>query len=343
MLEVGCRRSGRADDGRIERTTRCCECAQQCEAGSDLEPRRSNVPVWDAVADPVQYEPEESGAESRAGERAACRARGHVHRHDHSGSVCRTIRMPPEARRPGTSPSRQSPPPPRHKTQARSGERQAPCLESLDRSSTSRKGLGMIRRVLGQRRRAFAGVVAVTLVALAVGVAQALAGGTGTATSPLEKNKETCGAEAGLSVIGSVTFTRIDKTTLRTAVRLQKFSPSTKHNVYVIGGPGCGASTFVGTVKTDSDGQETPRSRPAPTDTRVSGCSSLRRSRHRRRVGDRQGRRITARTGSRRVRREHRSRITRPGRIEPLSHGATNAAQALRSASGCPLLARRVR
>ena len=113
----------------------------------------------------------------------------------------------------------------------------------------------MIRRVLGQRRRAFAGVVAVTLVALAVGVAQALAGGTGTATSPLEKNKETCGAEAGLSVIGSVTFTRIDKTTLRTALRLQKFSPSTKHNVYVIGGPGCGASTFVGTVKTDSDGQ----------------------------------------------------------------------------------------
>ena len=58
-------------------------------------------------------------------------------------------------------------------------------------------------------------------------------------------------------MIGLVTFTRIDKTTLRTAVRLQKFSRSTKHNVYVIGGPGCGASTFVGTVtvKNDSDGQ----------------------------------------------------------------------------------------
>ena len=187
MLEVGCRRSGRADDGRIERTTRCCECAQQCEAGSDLEPRRSNVPVWDAVADPVQDEPEESGAESRACERAACRAGGHVHRHDHSGSVCRRIRVRPEARRPGTSPSRQSPPLlDKDPSAVWCASGSLPKISRLHRLLDA-GGWGHDQKSLGQRRRAFAGVVAVTLVGLAVGVAQALADGTGTATSPLER------------------------------------------------------------------------------------------------------------------------------------------------------------
>ena len=110
----------------------------------------------------------------------------------------------------------------------------------------------MLRRVLGRRRSAFAGVLAVALVALAIGVAQALAG-TGTATSPLEKNKANCGMEAGTSTIGSVTFTRDDKTTLRTHVRLTKFSPSTKYGVLLLNGA-CSFATVIGSLKTDSSG-----------------------------------------------------------------------------------------
>jgi hypothetical protein len=111
----------------------------------------------------------------------------------------------------------------------------------------------MIRRVLARRRPASAGLFVVALVAVAFGVAQALAG-TGTATSPIEKIKhETCGADIGTSAIGSVTFTRDDKTTLRTAVRLTKASASKKYFVWLYNG-GCDFLTDLGTLKTDSSG-----------------------------------------------------------------------------------------
>jgi hypothetical protein len=105
----------------------------------------------------------------------------------------------------------------------------------------------------GQHRRAFAGLLVIGLVALAVGVAQALAG-TGTATAPIEKNNESCGTDIGTSTIGSVTFTRDDKTTLRTAVRLTKFAPSTKYRVFLVSG-GCSEDALLGYIKTDSNGQ----------------------------------------------------------------------------------------
>jgi hypothetical protein len=111
----------------------------------------------------------------------------------------------------------------------------------------------MIRRGLGQHRRAFAGLLVIGLVAVAFGVAQALAG-TGTATAPIEKNNESCGTDIGTSTIGSVTFTRDDKTTLRTTVRLNKFSPSTKYEVALVNG-GCSDFNIIGHIKTDSNGQ----------------------------------------------------------------------------------------
>jgi hypothetical protein len=109
----------------------------------------------------------------------------------------------------------------------------------------------MIRRGLGQHRRVFAGLFVVALVAVAFGVAQALAG-TGTATAPIEKSIS-CGLDTGASTIGSVTFTRDDKTTLRTHVRLTKAAPSMKYVVALYSG-GCNYLTTLGTVKTDSSG-----------------------------------------------------------------------------------------
>ena len=109
----------------------------------------------------------------------------------------------------------------------------------------------MIRRVF-KRRPAFAGLLAVALAALAIGVAQALAG-TGTATVPLQKNNIYCGADIGTSTFGWVTFTRDDKTTLRTAVRLTKATPSMKYHVDLYSG-GCVFLGTLGGFKTGSGG-----------------------------------------------------------------------------------------
>ena len=109
----------------------------------------------------------------------------------------------------------------------------------------------MIRGVLG-KRRVFAGLLTIALVALAVGVAQALAG-TGTATVPFQKNNFSCGADIGTSTFGSVTFTRIDKTTLREHVRLTKATPSRTYDILLFSG-GCDFLATVGHLKTDSNG-----------------------------------------------------------------------------------------
>jgi len=112
----------------------------------------------------------------------------------------------------------------------------------------------MIRRVLARRRPAFAGLLVIGLVALAFGVAQALAG-TGTATVPIEKNNDTCGVYIGTSAFGSITFTRDDKTTLREHVRLTKATPSKTYYFFLFSGSGvCNYLTTLGTVKTDSSG-----------------------------------------------------------------------------------------
>ena len=110
----------------------------------------------------------------------------------------------------------------------------------------------MIRRLLGRRRGAFAGVFAVALVALAVGVAQALAA-TGTATSPILRYNDSCGQDNGKSAIGSVTFTKIDKTTLRVAIRLNGATPSMLYNATIWNGA-CDDHLFLGGFKTGSDG-----------------------------------------------------------------------------------------
>jgi hypothetical protein len=109
-------------------------------------------------------------------------------------------------------------------------------------------------RFIRRRWRSFAGLLPLVLVALAVGVSQVLAG-TGTATVPIEKNNSTCGTSIGTSAIGSVTYTRDDKTTLREHVRLTKATPSKTYYFYLYSGSGvCNFLTTLGTVKTDSSG-----------------------------------------------------------------------------------------
>ena len=110
----------------------------------------------------------------------------------------------------------------------------------------------MIRRVAGTRRGVFGGLLAVALVALAVGVAQALAG-TGTATSPILRYNDTCGGNNGKSAFGSVTFTKIDKTTLRTAIQLNGATPSMTYDAIIWNGA-CNDHLFLGSFKTGSDG-----------------------------------------------------------------------------------------
>src|SRR5262245_42680162 len=108
----------------------------------------------------------------------------------------------------------------------------------------------MIRRAF-KRRPAAAGLLALALVALAVGVAQALAA-AGTATSPIEKDNF-CGGDPGTSVIGTVTLTRLSNTTLREHVRLTKASPSTNYKVILQNGE-CTDGKTIGFLQTNSRG-----------------------------------------------------------------------------------------
>jgi hypothetical protein len=110
----------------------------------------------------------------------------------------------------------------------------------------------MIGRGLGPHRRVFAGLLVIGLVAVAFGVAQALAG-TGTATVPFQKNNFSCGSDIGTSTFGWVTFTRDDKTTLREHVRLTKATPSSTYDIWLWSG-GCDFLAIVGHLKTDSSG-----------------------------------------------------------------------------------------
>jgi hypothetical protein len=111
----------------------------------------------------------------------------------------------------------------------------------------------MIRGRIAHRRRTAAALATVVLVALAIGVSQAFAG-RGTATAPIQKHNGACGADIGTQAIGSVTFTRIDKTTLRIALRLDGALPSWKYEVFLFNG-GCDILADLGKAKTDSSGQ----------------------------------------------------------------------------------------
>jgi hypothetical protein len=103
------------------------------------------------------------------------------------------------------------------------------------------------------RRRMVAGFATVVLTALAIAVTQAFAG-TGSATAPIQKHNGFCGADIGTQAIGSVTFTRIDKTTLRVALHLNGALPSSTYEVFLYNG-GCTVLADLGKIKTDSKGQ----------------------------------------------------------------------------------------
>ena len=62
-----------------------------------------------------------------------------------------------------------------------------------------------------------------------------------------------CGGDPGTNVIGSVKLRRIGLATLRTAVWLRNFSPSTTYNVLLQDG-GCTFDTLLGTIKTTPSG-----------------------------------------------------------------------------------------
>jgi hypothetical protein len=107
-------------------------------------------------------------------------------------------------------------------------------------------------RLIGRRWRSFAGLLALVLVALAVGVSQVFAADT--ATAPIQKLNNSCGYDLGKKPIGSVTFTRIDKTTLRTAVRINSGEPSTTYTIYLYHDHVCSPVTKLGEFKTGSAG-----------------------------------------------------------------------------------------
>jgi hypothetical protein len=106
-------------------------------------------------------------------------------------------------------------------------------------------------KLIRQRMRSFAVLGALVVVVLGVGVSQVLAKGTGTA--PIQKHNSSCGADVDKKAIGSVTFTRIDKTTLRTAVRIDRGVPSNQYTIYLYDGH-CNQLTKLGKFKTGSDG-----------------------------------------------------------------------------------------
>ena len=95
-------------------------------------------------------------------------------------------------------------------------------------------------------------MLAVALVALAVGGVQALAA-TGTATSPILRYNDSCGGENGKSAFGSVTFTRIDKSTLRTTIVLNGATPSMTYDATIWNGA-CDDHLFLGSFKTGPNG-----------------------------------------------------------------------------------------
>jgi hypothetical protein len=103
-----------------------------------------------------------------------------------------------------------------------------------------------------RRRRTFFGLVVVALAALAIVVSQAFAG-PGSVTAPIQKHNGFCGADTGQKTIGSVTFTRIDKSTMRIVLQFTKGEPSTKYEVFLFDSD-CNVLDELAFVKTSSTG-----------------------------------------------------------------------------------------
>ena len=102
------------------------------------------------------------------------------------------------------------------------------------------------------RRRSVAVLAVLALVALGIGVSQVLAAGT--AIAPIQRGNDSCGANVGTTQIGTVTFTKINKSTLRTAVTIKRGVPFDIYEVFLYD-DSCNNLAFLGTFTTGPTGQ----------------------------------------------------------------------------------------
>jgi hypothetical protein len=111
----------------------------------------------------------------------------------------------------------------------------------------------MAARITARRRR-LSGVLAVALVALAVGVSQGLAGSQGndsSATAPIQYHNGNCGNDTGKKFIGTAKFT-LNGDILTVSVKMHGADPGDYELVVFTGE--CDFLGFVGKFKVDSSG-----------------------------------------------------------------------------------------
>lgn len=108
-----------------------------------------------------------------------------------------------------------------------------------------------MNRLKAHRRRSVAVLAVLALVALGIGVSAVLAAGT--AIAPIQNHNDACGENIGTSPIGSVTFTKINKTTLRTAVTIKRGVPFDIYTVELFS-PDSSCSTPLATLGTFTTG-----------------------------------------------------------------------------------------
>jgi hypothetical protein len=105
------------------------------------------------------------------------------------------------------------------------------------------------------RRRPFYSMLGVALVALAIPVSYAVAGGGGSVVSPVEKHNEDCGDSEGKKVIGTDTFKRSGDT-LYVTHKLSGADPGRHYYLYLYdaGTVGCDYIGYLGNFKVDGNG-----------------------------------------------------------------------------------------
>ena len=105
------------------------------------------------------------------------------------------------------------------------------------------------------KRLRLSGVLALALLALAVGVSQGLAGsrGNGSATAPIQYHNGNCGNDTGKKFIGTAKFT-LKGTTLTVSVEVHGADPGL-YQLFVFTAGGCQSIGRLGKFKVDSSGQ----------------------------------------------------------------------------------------
>jgi hypothetical protein len=113
----------------------------------------------------------------------------------------------------------------------------------------------MDQRIKWYRRRPFYAALLITLVALAIPVAQGLAGSGSSAVAPVERHNDDCGGSQGKKVIGKTTYTRSGDT-LNVAHRLSGADPGTNYYLYLYSNNPyyCSYIAYLGSFKVGAGG-----------------------------------------------------------------------------------------